>query len=281
MSPTGKHRVQELFVFGDQLIKTGDLDPIYIALVGAKLPEAQLKRLLLAYFCFYHLGASAYLSEWEGDDFWDFMEMAADNDPNAPPSGNDLPGDRWPRGAERRHFRGAKCVDAIKKLEAFCTPEKGGPEHFIGLLLEMSRMVTFQGILKSIQVFPLFGPWVSFKVADVLERVMGAEIDFPNDITLLYKEPRAALDLLNVSPVRANEQLLKYFSKTQAPPRYERFCNIQEVETVLCKIKSYWGGHYWVGRDIHEVRKGLIGWGETATKLLKCMPPEVERGLFK
>jgi hypothetical protein len=274
-----KHRVEELFAFGEQLIKTGDLDPIYIALVGAKLPEAQLKRLLLAYFCFYHLGVAAWLSEFEGIEFWNGMDVAARNEVPATFFGIDA--DRWPRGAERRHFRGEKCVDAVLKLEAFCTPEKGGPEHFIGLLLEMSRMVTFEGILKSIQVFPLFGNWVSFKVADVLERVMGAEIEFPNDITLLYKEPRAALDLLTISPEKANEKLLKYFGTLEAPPRYERFCNIQEVETVCCKWKSMLGGHYHVGKDIHEVRKGLEGWGETAFKLLKCMPPEIELGLFK
>jgi hypothetical protein len=34
-------------------------------------------------------------------------------------------------------------------------------------------------------------------------------------------------------------------------------------------------GHYWIGKDIKENRHSLIGWGETAEKLLAHMPPEV------
>jgi hypothetical protein len=35
------------------------------------------------------------------------------------------------------------------------------------------------------------------------------------------------------------------------------------------------GGHYHVGKDIHEQRAALAGWGETATRILAAYPPEV------
>lgn len=270
------HKVQEVIKFGEALIKTGDLDPIYIALLEAKLPLDQLKRLLLAYFCFYHLGASAFISEMEGETFWQVMEIAARNKLCGPDEiSSDIRHERWPRGAERRHFRGDKCVEAIRKLESF-----GQPERFVGVIHDMGKLVTLQSVMSSIQIFPLFGPWIAFKVADMLERILGTPIEFPNDLTLLYKEPRAALDMLNVPADFANDQLLNHFKKFKAPPRYERPCQINETETVLCKWKSSLGGNYWVGKDIHEVRQGLVGWGDTASKLLSCMPAEVEKGLF-
>jgi hypothetical protein len=273
-----KHRVAEVIAFGEKLIKTEDLDPVYCTLVRASLPREQLYRLLLAYFCFYHLGAAAYLSEWEGEEFWLLMENAASNE--IPPNMNgELPRGRWPRGSERRHFRGSKCVAAVKKIEEF-SASKSGPETFVGVLAELGQLVKLEGLMDAVQAFPMMGPWISFKVADILERVLGVSVVFPNDLTLFYAEPRAALEMLDVPAEEANLKLLKHFGRIKAPPRYERFCNSQEVETIACKTRSFWHGKYWVGKDIHEIRKGLVGWGETATRILREMPPEVGEGLF-
>lgn len=43
----------------------------------------------------------------------------------------------------------------------------------------------------------------------------------------------------------------------QAPPRFDRPLNVQEAETVLCKWKSYSGGHYEIGEDVAACREGL------------------------
>src|ERR1700722_11837643 len=55
-----KTELTKICQFGDALIAIGDLDPAYIALVGAKLPEPQQCRLLLAY-ALYDLGFAAWL----------------------------------------------------------------------------------------------------------------------------------------------------------------------------------------------------------------------------
>jgi hypothetical protein len=60
----------DIYTFGDDLIRSQDLDPVYCALYGAQLFEPQLSRLLLAYLAFYHLGFAAWLSEHEGDGYW-------------------------------------------------------------------------------------------------------------------------------------------------------------------------------------------------------------------
>jgi hypothetical protein len=279
------HDLKEVMAFGARLIQTEDLDPVYVALHKAQLPRDQLYRLLLAYFCFYHLGVAAFISEQRGEAFWDVMEIAARNrlcDPSE--IDPDLPEGNWPRGAERRHFRGDKCVKAVQDIRTFCKGKSSasGAEYFVGMLVAIGQMITLDGFMKSVQVFPLMGPWIAFKVADMLERICGVPIKFPNDLTLMYKEPRAALDMLNIPPDESNEKLLRFFGKNSAPPRYERFCGIAEVETVLCKWKSSIGGHYYVGKDIYEIRKGLVGWGRTADKLFAVMPREISErvGLF-
>jgi hypothetical protein len=272
---SAKHTVKEVIEFGEKLIKTGDLDPVYIALAGAELPYEQMFRLLLAYFLFYHLGAAARLSEMEGEAYWDLMEVAAEAHA-IPPSTDDLPGDSWPRGTERRHFRGRAAIYAMQWFRTKCQR----PEGYVELLLSIPQPAQLETVMRTVQDWNMCGPWIAFKVADILERVLGMQVMFPNEIALFYEEPRAALDMLELPAKTAATRLLKHFGKIPAPPDLKRFCNIQEVETVCCKWKSSTKGKYWVGKDIREVRHALKGWGATADKLYRCMPKEVERGLF-
>lgn len=266
-----KHPIRSVYDFGVELLETEDLDPVYCALYRAELPTKQLQRLLLAYFCFYHLGAAAQLSEWEGEEYWGLMENAAANE--IPPNMNgDWPGSRWPRGSERRHFRGVKCVKAIRY---FAQLGDRSPELVLRNLMSM-RGFALNEVTTQVQSFPLFGPWIAFKVADILERVCEVPIKFPNDIMTFYDEPRAALDMLDIPAEHAVGLLLDYFRQYCAPPRGDRPCNIQEVETICCKWKSFMGGHYWIGKDIHEIRRGLHGWGKTAKLLLQHVPTEID-----
>jgi len=247
--------------FGEQLIKMGDLDPVYIAIVKAKLDQEQLSKLLLAYWCFYHLGSAAWLSEQS--KFWECMKMAALNKQPSFVRG------RWPRGAERRHFRGEKCIEAVEVLS------KNKPTTYIITLLEAR---TLESVLNYITRWPLFGPWIAFKAADMLERCLSVPITFPEDLCYIYKEPREGLELVagGKSPEVEMKRLLAVFSRFKAPPTRDRPCGVQEVETILCKYKSYHKGHYWVGKDIHEIRQGLKGWGSTAEKLLVNCPEEIK-----
>jgi hypothetical protein len=48
-----------------------------------------------------------------------------------------------------------------------------------------------------------------------------------------------------------------YISPRRAPPGFERDINIQEIETILCKWKSYMKGHYQIGEDIEACRVAL------------------------
>lgn len=260
--------LDEVQQFGDALIQTQDLDPVYVGLTKADLPKDQLHRLLISYWMFYHIGAAAWFSEHEGDDFWKNIEVAARNE--LTPRVYELPSDRWPRAAERRHFRGKAC---LKSVDFF---RQRPPEHWVQSLFGLN---TETEIMAVAQRWPLFGPWISFKIADMMERVVGIPVQFDPDIGLLYSEPRKMLDLCVAEGGHDATwwytKLAGYFSARLAPPREDRSCGPQELETICCKFKSMRGGHYWVGKDIHEQRAALQGWGATAQKILNAYPSEV------
>jgi hypothetical protein len=269
LSSMPSNNPDDIRTFGVQLIRTGDLDPVYVGLHKARLPIAQLERALLAYWCFYSLGFAAWVSEAEGKEYWDRMSRAA---ANTTPSHL---GTRWPRATERRHFRGGKCVQTVDWLS------QQEPEYWVRSLLDAK---TEKEVMNRVCMWPLFGPWIAFKAADMLERVYGLPLQFDPNIGLLYDSPREALDTLSADETFITtdhsipdlyQNLLRFFSSHRAPPDYGRYCNAQEVETILCKWGSMKSGHYWVGRDITEVRHALMGWGKTAERIIYAMPPEV------
>ena len=255
-----------IYKFGERLITTGDLDPVYIALVKVDLTRGQLARVLVAYWMFYHLGVAAWLSEQK--DFWGAALTAAENIKPSPLGG------RWPRGVERRHYRGKESLSSVRRLA------KSPPEELIEGLAREASLRGLEGVLEAIGPWPLFGPWIGFKIADMLERCAGVAVSFPDDICLMYQEPAQGLSILaaieGVSEEDMYLTLRQHFRKYKAPPRNDRRCGVQEIETILCKWKSMRGGHYYVGKDILEVRHGLKGWGGCARRMLECMPKPVE-----
>ena len=247
--------------FGADLIRTQDLDPVYCALVRTPWDQAQRCRFLVAYWCFYHCGTAAALSELEGPALWAHALANLKT---------------WPRARERRHFRGADAELSVRQLMArYETPEemvqyiagKGGTAHQV-----VNRAASHY----------LFGPWIGFKIADILERCLAIPVDFSGAVDLFTEQPRKAAALCaeerGVTSRDFIEYLERFFSNTSAPPRNDRVVNLQEVETILCKYKSMLNGHYLVGHDIQEIRQGLrncltYGWEGTAiSEFLEAMP---------
>lgn len=249
--------------FGRRLIDTQDLDPVYTSIYRADFPPRVQARIIVAYSCLYHLGASARLAESTGLDFWERLQEAAVNK-----------GLRWPRGSERRHWRGSNATKSVHYLsQRFSTPEAA-----VGYWNRPS----FQDVAKHVQETPSYGPWIAFKVADMLERVMGMPVDFRDCALGVYKEPRAGAALLWTGDTEARisdgtldivlRELGKAIGLVAAPPSFNRTINIQEVETVLCKYKAHFKGHYEVGKDIHEVRAGLTPeWGKLSKQMYRGM----------
>lgn len=240
--------------FGRQLVITGDLDPVYIVLYRAGLPYEPLCEWLLAYWCFYESGLCCDVVE--SGHFWDAMRQACS--PSAP------------RGRERRHFRGDRAVHAIQRLER----RFGTASNVVEYLGEGGALAVI-GRAKSL---PMFGNWAGFKAADMLERVLGRRIDFSLCELAIYREPREGAALVwrgdPHAPVNVGEVVAATVAHLDlpAPPRYDRRVGLQEVETMLCKYKSMVGGHYYLGKDIDELRKSLSHHGSLAQSWLKFVP---------
>ncbi len=291
MSEARSYERLKCVAFWRALLQAQDLDPVYTALFKAKLPGNVLARLLVAYWCLYHLGASARLAELSEKKFWAMLGEAAHNNERGP-SIQLLPAsaaNRWPRGAERRHWRGKQ---ALKSYRSLCELSSMSAENLVDYLAggrELSDTAhTFQAVTARVHRIVGFGPWIAFKVADMLERVAGYPVDF-NDCALgFYDEPAkgAALFMADVGGKGALKgvdqagmvewavgKLRAAYKDLKAPPNFKRGINVQECETVLCKWKSHLGGHYPLGKDTREVHHGLEGWGDVAQQL--------QRGLSK
>lgn len=263
--------------FGDQLLRTQDLDPVYVAIASANLPTRTLSRLCLAYWCFYNLGVAARLAESRNaKHFWDQMGIAARNE------GYNRDGSRpWPRGAERRHFRGAQAIAAVTDLRA-----SYGRSDADALIVELFDALapTFLTVTNRVKRLRGFGPWIAFKIADMGERVLGQPVDF-SDCTLgIYKDPRQGAALarfgdwkFSITDRELEETVNEHVAywrkkKAKAPPHGDRLVNVQEIETIFCKYKSHVKGHYPLGKDTIEVAHALEGWGDLAQQLKKGMP---------
>ncbi|MCK9569149.1 hypothetical protein M0R72_09420 [Candidatus Pacearchaeota archaeon] len=256
-----------LVEFSRQLIITEDLDPLYIALWKAKLTKGQLCRWLVTYWCYYHAGLCCWASE-HGE--WDTLDKIARG------------GTDYPRGTERRHFRGDLAIKAVAKLRGqfSCAEEMvdwiaaGGPRA-VGV---MNRVKSLYG----------FGEWIAGKVPDMLERLGLAKIKFvEDDVDYMFSSPKKGAEEVyarrHAGDSDGNEHqrllwshryLIRHLSDLKAPPQYERGINVQETETCFCKVYAHWNGHYPIGKDSHEIRLGLLRYGQWATsrKLLKGLP---------
>lgn len=265
--------------FGRQLIRTGDLDPVYIALRNVEWPEEQHKRWLVAYWLFYHPGAACYMSEASGEYFWNRVSNAAKNVTEPPV------GERWPRASERRHFRGDKCVKAVEELRRRF---KGGHE-LVDFVAEAAP--DYRALYNRVCSLPQFGPWMAFKVADMLERCLDVHVDFDLGSVTMFDDPKKAALMVarrnlgmadnvrfkdpDTTIRRVVEHLIEVYKDEAAPPSRDRAIGYQEAETVLCKWKSHVNGHYPVGKDCREIREGLGAWAkesQAAAEFLHYMP---------
>lgn len=249
--------------FGAALLRTNDLDPVYVLLGRAQLPTSPLQRWCLAYWMFYHAGVASRIAE--STDFWATVDQAFH--------------EKWPRGAERRHFRTQRAWNSVQWMKTRGTPEDLLAQWFAKI---EDGPLTFQTVSRRVRTTPEFGPWIAFKVADMAERVLGIPIDFADCTLGIYREPAKGAALIAygdetraVSPedlAQIVQSLIAEWSSWLAPPSYTRPVNVQEIETILCKYKSHVHGHYPVGKDTREVHEALNGWGELAEHLRRQFP---------
>lgn len=243
-----------VYEFGRELLRTNDLDPVYVLLHNSDVTGALLRHWLIAYWGFYHVGTASWITDGvSGDGYWNRMEQAAGSK-------------EYPRSSERRHFRGGQALASVAFLK-----ERGVQTLFKDIM--KCQPGDASSVMESVKTWRGFGPWIAFKVADMLERLEILSVEF-DDATTMYDSPQKAAEHL-YSLERPNDpppqsvpekagvgswaliRVKQELRDLKAPPSFDRPVGNQEAETVLCKWKSYLGGHYHVGEDVEACRKAL------------------------
>jgi hypothetical protein len=265
-----------LVPFGQQLLRTGDLDPVYLALRGTSLKRPQLDRWLIAYWYFYDCGFASYASERTGRDFWQLLSIAAVNTDPCPVGG------RWPRGPERRHFRGPKAVSAIRWLEDHYQDR---PEGMVEYIVRGGTHIN--DVIQRATVHPMCGRWVGFKIADMVDAVLGERVEQDDLAAFLYDTVRESIQWNYedgvILPPPNNADKFEYGMawlgkqlkdcriphKPQSPPDWF------SLETVFCKHLSHLRGHYPLYHDTVEIVRRLPPWtrvSPTAASFAQHLP---------
>lgn len=278
---------QRVAEFGRALFHTGDLDPVYLALPPAVKDSRQLDRWLVAYWCFYSAGAACWLSEKRGNEFFFWLDVAAKNIKPTPF------GERWPRGTERRHFRGQHAIRAVAELKYRYDDYPEG----------MVEQLTFgpmdiRSVIARAREHRMFGDWIAFKIADMIDGVLGEPVKQDDLQVFLYDTPRKSIlehwraGLLPTIKAGHNENtvlekgmywLQKELSDCEIPHKEGQKPDWFSLETVWCKHHSHLTGHYPLYKDIHEIRHGLQPWlrhSKTAVRFLANMPADKKEGFF-
>lgn len=266
--------------FGAHLLKTGDLDPVYLALNRCAFDESTRNRWLTAYCAFYSTGFACWASEKTGTGFWDGLYEAAVNETAAPCGG------RWPRASERRHFRGEQAKKAIKEWGNMYPQH---PEEMMKYIA--GGAPSFRNVLEFAQVHRSVGTWMGFKLVDLVDACMGVEIDQSDTSLFFYDTPKKSLLRLwrekmgyddNVNPkdeqVVLNamiEYLRGVFKEYTIPHKSGKPVDMFTLETCACKHLSHLNGHYPLYNDIDEINHSLQGWlsvSENAKLFYEKMP---------
>ena len=236
--------------FGRQLIETGDLDPVYIALWKSKMSGhlygESLKRWIVAWMCYYHCGLNSLIID-KPNFFGEVLRVARAS--------------TYPRGSQRVHHRGPPAVNSALALkERF----KTATDLFKWLVADgyvartvFDRMASLVG----------FGPCMSWRVPDIAERLGMMPTRFVDrDVDIMYDNPmRGAIAVCEQyglgdtdRAMQAHLFVMGKLATMAAPPRYDRAINIQETETIFCKWKSHIVGRYEIGRDTARARAQLL-----------------------
>lgn len=256
------YQVMSVEDFGAAMLRTGDLDPIYVMLNAAQLDPETRARWCLAYWCFYHAGFASYAADQQyNGDFWVTMVQAARNEDECEFTKDK----RWPRGTERRHYRGKASINSMYWLRDHYNDATDALNFVSGAATGMAAP-TFWTVRERVMTWPAFGPWIAFKVADMLDAVMGVPVDFTGTEKAFFDDPKEGARIVAErwgQPMATLENVVfalrQHFASTPVP-HAGRNVRTQEVETILCKYKSHTRGSYPVGKDTDEILHGLVPW---------------------
>jgi len=252
-------RTFEEFIKVDQY--TGDSDPVYWAITAArhKWGYQWASRFCVAMLAYYHTGVAVSAAQREGTDFWRYLNEIYT---------------RAPRASERRHFRGAAGLIALRSMERFHPDPSTWFQGFRPTYAAVRGTCETQ--LKQ------FGPYFQLKICDYMDRCL--TIPIQSWVGLAENLPgEPAVSLKEMNPPGGFTALVARAREVEifASPLFDRLVGPAEVETALCGWHTTKFKGNWFGADILDKRKALEGYGDKAMEFQEMFPPVPPKDTFK
>ena len=249
--------------FTRRIYREWDADPGYYAIQHSGFSRDQQMRLAIAWCAYYNLGIAARASELAGSKFWSYLHALYST---------------AQRGSERRHFRGAAGLRALKEWsDRWPKPET----MMVFACGGWGGAGTYFDIRKRTSEIYLYGSYYTWKVCDLHEVLGFGPVDMRGSEKYSPKVPQQGAHLIHgmdgadawkyaddsvltgkgypddVVPLTYSE-IAGWGRAHKVPPRTtdQRPFGMQEAETVCCVYKQMSNGSYIYGtRTAKAVRR--------------------------
>lgn len=241
---------EQFAFFHQQMVETDDLDAAYPALkeIGRllNLGKEDLTWLVHVYVAYYDMGSA--------------LNCFEENPQPRVPSNLIL--SKY-CGINRRGHRDPKCLKRHFESLVSISENNGGLYAWITKYLTGDPERSWKAILEPLQMIYGNGRWAAYKVAEMLQKVIGLPIQAPDmshahstgprdGLAYLYSDlptGNKAADIATLDAV--SQDLLQKVAAQGASAK------IEEVETSLCSLKSLINGQYYIGEDIDKMQESL------------------------
>lgn len=229
--------------FARDLVRTGELDPLYTMLYRARKTHGDewVMRFALYMLMFYDPKRAAWIADKEPARYWEYVR---DNF------------NTHTRGKERRHFRGANGIDGYTSLQAL-----GSATQAFQVPFQATTYPEFVQALESAGV-KSFGPYFQLKWCDYATCVFDCDISMSRLPLMLPDPPKKCIKkiLPHLSTLDAMYAIKSWIEDLDDPFSGKRKCGFSEAETVACGIDTYLlKGTYKMGDDIRKYHDALAG----------------------
>jgi hypothetical protein len=220
----------------------------------------------MAFLLYYDAGQAADIAENVPDRFWDYLIQGELGETFQ----------KLKRGTERRHFRGAASLNALRKLKSFGME----PWELLHLMypLQITRDPTYSELYKRMTTDfagTQFGPYFIWKLYDIFNVCLGMPITLSFDEALKYMpdEPRKAAEYFFGSFHDGLTKVDLNIGQYDHPVRGGK-CGLAEAETILCMMKGYFKTKtHSIGDDIFEKYEQLKRYPELQALLPDVIEP--------
>lgn len=250
--------------FTKKIFKNWDADPGYYAIQQTPMKQAQRLRLAVAWCSFYNLGIAAKASEYQGEEFYDYLKAVY---PTAK------------RASERRHFRGRAGMAALEQWQSKWPKPEALAEHMQGS--------SYFEVRKRGQQVAQFGDYFYWKWCDLNEVLFNNPVNMAGSAKYSPKVPQQGAELIYKMTHPDKEmmwgidedvesiynKITDYGRRKHVPcPIMERPFGIAEAETVCCVYKQMVNGGYIYGsRTAKAVARLESIDSRTATKMTETL----------